>query len=217
MATINRYIRRFYCNIDKVDQTEIVNEFLNQYHSIPQMQLLNHFYSFNTVNNEFYNSLEEEAAGIKILLTNNEGLVTLNQNSILPFSKIIKWTLLKYNPFHELLNKLEYPIFIHQDKIWWGEFNVYVRKYSKIYELFDKMEIDTSDGDGPKENLIEIIYLLKNENLIPSEIIANELDFKKNIKKVKINNGKKSHEIDLINRGILSGYLRKGGNNNKFN
>ena len=218
MATINRYIRRFYCNIDKVDQTEIVNDLLNRFHSIPQDQLLNQFYSFNTVNNQFYNSLKEEEVGRKMLLTNNEGLVNLNENSILPFNKIIKWTLLKYNPFHELLIKLEYPIFIHQDKIWWGEFNVYVNKYSKIYELFDKIEIDTTDGDGPKENLIEIINLLKTENLIPSEIIAKEINFTKKTKKVKINNGKTSHEIILKNMGILSRIVRKGVTNyKKFN
>lgn len=216
MDTIFRYIRRYYCEIDKVDQTEIVNQLLIQIHSKPEIQLLNEFHSFNTINNEIYESFDEQEAGIKRLLESKVGIRKLKENSILPFNKIMKWTLLKYHPFHELLILLNYPILIYENKIWWGELKDFSRRYWKIYELFNKYEIDVTDGDGLKENLIAIKNLLIKEKLIDPKYFENLI--KSKITKEIPNTGKTTHEIDLKNKEIVSSILRnKKSNLNRFN
>jgi hypothetical protein len=128
----------------------------------------------------------------------------------------MKWTLLKYHPFHELLILLNYPIVIFKNKIWWGELKDFPGRYWKIYELFNRYEIDVTDGDGLKENLIAIKNLLIKEKIIDPKYFENVIESR--ISKEIPYTGKTTHEINLKNKEIVSSILRsKKSNSNRFN
>lgn len=154
MYTIKEYIKTYYC---VEEQTEIVNSLMRQYEFDDTIICYNQF--------EYYNT------GLQKIIYIKEDNYDIKFNGdIIPFNKIVKWTLLKFNKFHELLVEMGYPVCIKENNIWWGELTIEIDKFKKINKFFDQISGTINPDYGVRINLSKICNLYRKAKIEKHEI-----------------------------------------------